>query len=112
MIDVHCHLNFHSFEKDYKDVIKRSFESGIEKIINTGTKIDSSIKAVELADQFSQLYAIIGVHPHHADKLEKNWLFKLETLSKNKKVVGIGECGMDYYSIKRCISAATVWFWC
>lgn len=97
MIDAHCHLNFHAFEKDRREVIKKALASGVNKIINVGTKIDSSIQAVALAKEYPQLYAIIGVHPHHADKLDTDWLKQLEVLSKNKKVVAIGECGMDYF---------------
>jgi TatD DNase family protein len=109
MIDAHCHLNFHSFEKDYDKVIKRAFEAGVTKIVNVGTKIDSSQLAVELAQKYNspnppdgggELYAIVGVHPHHADKPEENWLEKLEKLAKKPKVVGIGEIGMDYFSYK------------
>ena len=69
MIDVHCHLNFHSFQEDYDEVINRAFEKGLTKIINTGTQITSSKEAVRLADAYNDLYAIVGVHPHHADKL-------------------------------------------
>src|SRR3990167_8047673 len=100
MIDVHCHLNFHSFEKDYDQVIKSAFEAGVTKIINVGTKIDSSQLAVELAQKYDNLYAIVGVHPHHADKPEQGWLEELENLAKNAKVVGIGECGIDFFSYK------------
>lgn len=100
MIDVHCHLNFHSFEKDYDEVIKSAFQAGVTKIINVGTQIDSSEKAVELAQKYENLYAIVGVHPHHADKPEHGWLEKLETLAKKPKVVAIGEIGMDYFSYK------------
>jgi len=111
MVDVHCHLNFHSFEKDYDEVIKSAFEAGVSKIINVGTKIDSSEKAVALTRQYKNLYAIVGIHPHHADKVEKGWEEELEELvlrsriplhgTKNaKKVVGIGECGLDYFSYK------------
>lgn len=100
MIDVHSHLNFHSFEKDYDEVIKKAFEDGVKRIINVGTKIDSSQKAVRLAEKYENLYAIIGVHPHHADKLGENWLLELEKLTQNSKVVGIGECGMDFYRYK------------
>ena len=100
MIDVHCHLNFHAFEKDVDEVIQKAFEDGVTKIINVGTKIDSSIKAVELANQYENLYAIVGIHPHHADKIEQRWGKQLEKLAKNKKVVAIGECGMDYYRYK------------
>ena len=68
MIDVHCHLNFKAFKDDYDEVIKRAFEARVRKIINVGTKIDTSEKAVKLAEKYENLYAIVGVHPHHADK--------------------------------------------
>lgn len=108
MIDVHCHLNFHAFDKDYDKVIKDAFEAGVKKIINVGTKIDSSEKAIELAKKYENLYAIVGVHPHHADtlrlrsgqELEENWVVELEKLAKQPKVVAIGECGLDYYEYK------------
>jgi TatD DNase family protein len=122
MIDVHCHLNFYRFEDDYDEVIKRAREKGVTRIINTGTKLDSSQHAIELAEQYDDLYAIVGVHPHHADKLipqrhaelvsasheipnqvrddalSEDWIEQLEQMTKHPKVIGIGECGLDYYS--------------
>ncbi|MEK7605186.1 MAG: TatD family hydrolase [Patescibacteria group bacterium] len=100
MIDVHCHLNFHSFKDDYDAVIKSALVKGVTRIINTGTKHDSSTWAVELAQKYPELYAIVGVHPHHADKLElgNDWLKDLEKIAKQDKVVGIGEIGLDYFS--------------
>lgn len=98
MIDVHCHMQFHKFEDDYDTVIKNAFAEGVDTIINVGTSIESSQKGVALAEKYQNLYAIIGVHPHHADKLEDHWLEELETLTKHPKVIGIGEIGMDYYS--------------
>lgn len=109
MIDAHCHLQFHLFENDYKDVINRALTAGITRIINVGTKIDSSKKAVELAEEFSELYAVIGIHPHHADKLlddtnieinKKDWYSELSSLAAHPKVIGIGEIGLDYFSYK------------
>lgn len=100
MIDVHCHLNFHAFDKDHDQVIKKAFDDGVTKIINVGTKIDSSQKAIDLANQYENLYAIVGVHPHHADKLEQDWTSQLEKLAKLPKVVAIGECGLDYFEYK------------
>src|SRR3989338_6224841 len=101
MIDAHCHLNFHSFEKDYDQAIKRAFDVGVSKIINVGTKIDSSQKAIELSEKYDspagELYAIVGIHPHHADKLDpsagsgQDWIEELEKLAKHPKVVAIGE---------------------
>ncbi|OGH08092.1 MAG: hypothetical protein A2171_01315 [Candidatus Levybacteria bacterium RBG_13_35_9] len=100
MIDVHCHLNFHSFEKDFDIVIKRAFNAGVKRIINVGTSIESSQKAVELSQKYENLYAIVGIHPHHADKLSDNWEVELRKIAQNKKVVAIGEIGLDYFSYK------------
>jgi TatD DNase family protein len=99
MIDVHCHLNFNAFKDDYDEVIKSASASGVTKIINVGTKLDTSQKALELAQMYENLYAIVGVHPHHADKVElgSHWLRDLEVLAKKPKVVAIGEIGMDNY---------------
>ena len=69
MVDIHCHLNFHKFEDDYDEVIKRAREKVVTKIVNVGTKLDSSEWAVKLAEKYDDLYAIVGVHPHHADKI-------------------------------------------
>lgn len=108
MIDVHCHLNLHKFDTDYDQVIRNALAAGVTTIVNTGTSIPSSRKAVELAAKYPELYAIVGVHPHHADKTDKefegelqdNWLEKLEELAKQPKVIGIGEIGMDFYRYK------------
>lgn len=99
MIDVHCHLQFHAFRKDYSDAIKRAFDAGVTTIINTGTSIESSESAVELAEKYDNLFAIVGIHPHHADKVKPGWDKELIKIAKrSKKVIGIGEIGLDYYS--------------
>lgn len=98
MIDVHCHLNFKSFAEDFDEVIKKAQFEGITTIINAGTSIESSLRAVELANQYENLYAIVGIHPHHADKLEPGWDTKIGKIAKSPKVVAIGEIGLDYYS--------------
>jgi TatD DNase family protein len=100
MIDVHTHLQFKAFESDYKDVINSAFNSGITRIINVGTKLDSSEKAVEFAEKYEKLYAIVGVHPHHADKhdLDSDWIEQLEKIATHPKVLALGEIGLDYFS--------------
>lgn len=100
MIESHCHLNFHAFEKDYDRVIKDAQEAGVHTIINAGTQISSSRWAVELAEKYPNLYAVVAVHPHHADKVDKNWIQELEKLAAHPKVVGIGECGLDYFNYR------------
>lgn len=100
MIDAHCHLNFKAFEEDVDSVIKDAEKRGVNFIVNVGTSLESSKKAVELAALYKNLYAAVGVHPHHADKTENSWITELEILAKNSKVLAIGECGMDFYSYK------------
>lgn len=99
MIDVHCHLNFKAFSDDFDAVIKQALKDGVKTIINTGTSLESSRQAVELAEKYDNLYAIVGIHPHHADKLKPGWDSEIKAIAKSsKKVVGIGEIGLDYYS--------------
>lgn len=108
MVDVHCHLNFHKFENDYEEIIKSARDAGVSTIVNTGTSVPSSRLAVELAQKFENLYAIVGIHPHHADKsdekyeglLPSDWLIQLENFAKDPKVIGIGEVGMDYWNYR------------
>lgn len=100
MIDAHCHLNFHSFKDDVEDIVKKAREDGVTTIVNVGTKLDSSQHAVDLANKFDVCLAIVGVHPHHADKVERGWEKELEKIAKQEKVIGIGECGLDYFSYK------------
>jgi len=116
-IDIHAHVNFAAFEGDRDEVIKKTLEEGVA-FINVGTQKDTSEKAVRIAEQYEKgAYAIVGVHPIHSDKSHHDLKelgeggkeftsrgeacdhdFYLE-LAKNPKVVGIGECGLDYYRL-------------
>lgn len=99
MIDAHCHMQFHAFRKDCDEIIKKAHENGVEIIINSSTSLESSEGAVKLAEKYENLYAIVGIHPHHADKLDSGWDKDLIKIAKSsKKVIGIGEIGLDYYS--------------
>lgn len=108
MIDAHCHMQFHKFDEDADAVIKKAFSDGITHLVNTGTSIDSSKKAVDFAEKYEKCYAIVGIHPHHADKSDEkyeglmpaDWLEQLEGLARRPKVIGIGEIGMDYWNYR------------
>ncbi len=116
-IDIHSHVNFKSFDADRDEVIKRALENDTW-VINVGTQIDTSKKAVEMANQYPEgVYAIIGLHPVHTgasfhDEKElgeggKEFTSRGESfdkdayreLLKDPKVVAIGECGLDYYHL-------------
>lgn len=104
LVDTHAHLNFKAFNKDLNEVIKRAKNAGVKKIIIPGAKIDSSKKAVEIAQKYDNYFAAVGIHPHHIDEfvnLGKEAVEKeLRELIVNKKVVAVGEVGLDYHHYK------------
>ena len=114
-IDIHSHVNFKAFEADRDEVTRRALDENTW-IINAGTQKDTSQKAVELAHKYEEgVYAIVGLHPIHTgasfhDKQElgkegEEFSSRGEVFDKNiyreflkdKKVVGVGECGLDFY---------------
>lgn len=104
MIDTHCHLNFKSYKKDYKEVYERAIAGGVEKMVVVGASLHSSKRAVELAQELEGCYATIGIHPHHQKELKQfgNEELKkqLRELIQSKKVIAVGETGLDYYTYK------------
>lgn len=96
-IDTHAHLDFPEFNNDREEVIQRSKETGIDYIINIGSTLKSSQASVELARKYEFIYAAVGVHPHDADSFDEKIFLALNELAKEKKVVAIGEIGLDYY---------------
>ncbi|OGG00168.1 hypothetical protein A2Y99_02410 [Candidatus Gottesmanbacteria bacterium RBG_13_37_7] len=107
-IDTHAHLNFKTFNKDLNEVISRAEKKGVEKIIIPGADFDSSKKAVEISQNFPSCFSSIGIHPHHAQELSdlllqneiKQIEDKLLPLCKQKKVIAVGEAGLDYFTYK------------
>lgn len=105
-IDTHCHLNFAAFDLDWQSVIQKAKAAEVQQMIVVGTDIKSSEKAIEMAKSNSALVATVGYHPHHVRSLIDlayarvqicQITDQLKKLGKNKKVVAIGECGLDYH---------------
>ena len=96
-IDTHCHLEDENFSDDRADVLERAKIAGVEKIINFGSTLESSIAVAEFAKNFSELYAGVGIHPEEIDNFDEKTCLKLAELAANKKVVAIGEIGLDYH---------------
>jgi TatD DNase family protein len=95
-IDVHAHVNFPDYDADREDVIKRALDAGVW-MINVGTDRESSRSAVALAEKHPEgTYAIIGQHPTSEEDFDIDFY---RTLAKSKKVVGIGECGLDFFRV-------------
>lgn len=100
-IDTHAHLTFPEFEGDLKEVLQRAKKAGVEKIICVGCDLKSDDAVLKLADKYGFIYATLGMHPYEAEKVDKELMKKwMEIIRNNKKVVAIGECGLDYFKGK------------
>jgi len=114
--DSHTHLNLVAFDKDREEIIRKTLEQGIF-VINIGTCYETSKKAIEIAQQYENCWATVGLHPSHTIpmKIDKSELKiggkgdvseaevfnkKFESLLKEPKVIAIGECGLDYSYLK------------
>lgn len=97
MIDSHAHLNDPRFSSDVAEVVARAKENGVKGIINVGYDVSSSQTAVQLAEEFPGLYAVVGVHPHDAKIWDAGVEAAIRNLASHRKVVAIGETGLDYY---------------
>lgn len=96
-IDAHCHLQFAQYDEDRDALAEQMREEGIAGIA-VGCDLESSKKAVELAERYEHIYASVGLHPNH----ESDGKFNAEqyrTLAQSPKVVAIGECGLDYFRL-------------
>lgn len=95
-IDTHAHLTDPAFEGKAEQIIAYAKDCGVEKIITSGADIDSSVAAAEYAENFDGVYCTIGVYPENIDELTDDGCEKLRTLARQRKVVGIGEIGLQY----------------
>ena len=94
IIDTHAHLDMLN---DPKRTIEEALEAGVEKIIVPGVEPDTFEKVIKLADEYENVYAQVGVHPSEAQKFSDDTAGRMMELAAHKKVVAIGEIGLDYY---------------
>lgn len=97
IIDSHCHLYFDVFSQDIDQVIRRAIEQGVEAIVVPGIDVETSLRAVRLADEIPQVYAAVGIHPNSTHELHDAALSQIEKFIHNPKVIAMGEIGLDYY---------------
>ena len=98
--DSHSHLNDEKFDEDRDKVIKEIYESGTTNFVTAGYSVESSKKAIDIANNYDFIYAITGVSPNDIPQTEEElWkqLAEIKNLAKNNKVLAIGEIGLDYY---------------
>jgi len=96
LIDAHCHLTYEPFA-DIDAVIRRSIDADVTGWITIGTDVSESVSAIELTNRFENMFATVAIHPHHAKSADKQTITQLKNLAKNKKIVAIGETGLDYH---------------
>lgn len=96
-VDTHAHLFYPNFNGEIDAVIGRAIDAGVDFMLVPATDLASSAQAVELAQKYECIYAAVGIHPHDTKEWDDSLLKDLEQLAKEKKVVAIGEIGLDYY---------------
>jgi len=99
LIDTHCHLDFPDFSEDLSDVIARAKAAGVEQLITIGTTLESSRRAIELSEQYPEVYATVGVHPSNAMEAPADFVSSLREMAAHPRVVGLGEMGLDYHKL-------------
>ena len=99
IIDTHCHLADAKFRDDVETVIARSSDAGVAQIISVGAigPIENDRSTVEIAERHENIFAAVGIHPHDAKDCTPDRIAQLRALAKSKKVVAIGESGLDFH---------------
>ena len=101
LFDSHSHYNDEKFDIDRERIIKETLSNGVSNFIVAGYNIQSSKKAIEIAKEYEEIYAIVGISPNDLEDLNTEdidiYVSEIEELAKDKEVVAIGEIGLDYY---------------
>jgi TatD DNase family protein len=97
LIDTHCHLFFDELKEDLNNVLNRATDLGVTKFICVGTNIKDSKESYNLALNYENIFSTAGIHPHDSEEVAENYIDELYKLLKNKKVLAVGEIGLDYF---------------
>jgi TatD DNase family protein len=97
MIDSHCHLEDERFSGEVELTIARMKEAGVDRCILAGSDAQTSERIIHLAEQYPNVYGVVGMHPHEAKYFTKDLLRRMDLWLKHPRIVGVGEIGLDYY---------------
>lgn len=97
LFDSHAHYNDEKFDENRQQLLKEIYNFGVTSIVNAGYSLESSKKALEIANDFEFIYTTAGISPNDIDDFREEYLMEIEELAKNKKCVAIGEIGLDYH---------------
>jgi len=97
IFDSHSHYNDEKFNEDREEILNEVYKSGVTKLVVAGYSLKSSKEAIQIANEHEFIYAICGVSPNDVEGLQNDYLKQIGKMASNKKVVAIGEIGLDYY---------------
>lgn len=97
IFDTHAHYDDSRFDEDRDELISSLSQKGVSNVINCGCDLKSSLSAIAMSEKYDFLYAAVGVHPHEAEETGEEDLKEIKKLYNNKKVVAVGEIGLDYH---------------
>ncbi|MEM1313698.1 MAG: TatD family hydrolase [Pseudomonadota bacterium] len=97
IVDSHCHLDFPAFEGEQADIVARSVAAGVARMVTIATTLGAEPRSRALAEAHDPVFFAAGLHPLHADEEAVPTAEALEALAAHPKMVGIGECGLDYH---------------
>jgi TatD DNase family protein len=97
LVDSHCHLDLAHFDEDRDAVLQRARAAEVRLIVNPGIDLHHSRQAIALAERFAEVYAAVGIHPNSSGEFTSETVDQLRRLAAQRKVVALGEIGLDYY---------------
>jgi TatD DNase family protein len=97
MIDSHSHLTFDELQKNIGDVLQRSIAAGVTGWVTIGTDAEQNKKVISIIGKYENLYGSIGIHPHYASQISLSDINQVKEFAKSKKIVAIGETGLDFH---------------
>ncbi len=110
IFESHAHYDDEGFNEDREELLKRLPKEGIKTVINIGITVNSSKQCIKLANKYDYIYAAIGVHPHEVSNMDDDKLEQIKEMTKEPKVVSIGEIGLDYYYNHSPRDVQKLWF--
>jgi TatD DNase family protein len=97
LIDSHAHLEMRQFKGDLERVLERAQSAGLAHIVTVGSTLAESRRALKIAEKYNEVSAVVGIHPHDAADVDEHVMVEIEKLARRKRVVGVGETGLDFF---------------
>ncbi|OPX39281.1 MAG: hydrolase TatD [Desulfobacteraceae bacterium 4484_190.3] len=97
LMDSHSHIEMKAFDRDRDEVLKRAKDAGVDLIIAVGIDLADCERAISIAGKYDEVYAAVGIHPHHAKEIDEKTYDSLREMAKREKVVAYGEIGLDFF---------------